>query len=344
MADYNGPAPMGSPCNTFGNEPLGTTTWALRTASSPSRRGNCSPEPDFWANIGGPDWPKGNGDQFMTGRAAQAMTAAPAARTSISTRGATTTSFEWGPRRRQARHPPDLRPGLRRSGGLLRGRTCRHGGQQQQLERLDQDRRHRPLQEAGIGSDEPVLHRRRGLDERPYRDVVRSPRPTRLPCHPGAPSRMRRQSRDTAPGPGDKYALSKGTQCLQGRPGEGLPPVGHAVHVHAARWGSTISRSAPTSPQRHRLRGGHQREPEDLLPDDRRRGREGHLVNSFALRAYSATGGLSVSAWKSMRIFVNGASATTTFNLVRVIPAASGNTLGTSGSSTSARVRRPARR
>ena len=24
-ADYNGPAPMGSPCNTFGNEPLGTT-------------------------------------------------------------------------------------------------------------------------------------------------------------------------------------------------------------------------------------------------------------------------------------------------------------------------------
>lgn len=69
VADYNGPAPMGSPCNTFGNEPLGTTTRGPKdsqlTGMIPTLA-NCSTNPQFWANIGGPDWPKGNGDQFMT--------------------------------------------------------------------------------------------------------------------------------------------------------------------------------------------------------------------------------------------------------------------------------------
>jgi Flp pilus assembly protein TadG len=69
VADYNGPAPMGSPCNTFGNEPLGTTTRGPQDSQLPGMvppLANCSSNPQFWANIGGPDWPKGNGDQFMT--------------------------------------------------------------------------------------------------------------------------------------------------------------------------------------------------------------------------------------------------------------------------------------
>ncbi len=50
VADYNGPAPMGSPCNTFGNEPLGTTSLGPQDQSALQAAGaNCSTEPDFWA-------------------------------------------------------------------------------------------------------------------------------------------------------------------------------------------------------------------------------------------------------------------------------------------------------
>jgi hypothetical protein len=69
VADYNGPAPMGSPCNTFGNEPPGTTArgpQSSRLTGMIPPHANCSSNPQFWANIGGPDVPKGNGDQFMT--------------------------------------------------------------------------------------------------------------------------------------------------------------------------------------------------------------------------------------------------------------------------------------
>ncbi len=67
-ADYNGPAPMGSPCNTFGNEPNGTS--ALGPSSSvivtPPGGAACPATPQFWAAIAGPNTAKGNGDQYMT--------------------------------------------------------------------------------------------------------------------------------------------------------------------------------------------------------------------------------------------------------------------------------------
>ena len=72
-ADYNGPAPMGSPCNTFGNEPAGSNSSAsdARGPSSsvivtPTGGASCTSTPQFWAAIAGPDTPKANGDQYMT--------------------------------------------------------------------------------------------------------------------------------------------------------------------------------------------------------------------------------------------------------------------------------------
>lgn len=73
-ADYNGPAPMGSPCNTFGNEPPG----AVSDATDPIRGPNtsvivappggatCTSNPQFWGAIAGPDTNKQSGDQYMT--------------------------------------------------------------------------------------------------------------------------------------------------------------------------------------------------------------------------------------------------------------------------------------
>lgn len=80
VADFNGPAPMGSPCNAYGNEPTGALN--LGNASStgstnnrgpsstviaaPSGGATCNSNPQFWAAIAAPNTPKGNGDAFMT--------------------------------------------------------------------------------------------------------------------------------------------------------------------------------------------------------------------------------------------------------------------------------------
>ena len=69
-ADYKGPAPMGSPCNTFGNEPN-----AGGGASSPTPTGtampsppfsNCSRNPTFWGVLEGPETGKVQGDRYST--------------------------------------------------------------------------------------------------------------------------------------------------------------------------------------------------------------------------------------------------------------------------------------
>ena len=74
VADYNGPAPMGSPCNSFGNEPPGAvpdSTDAIRGPDTsvivaPTGGAACSSNPQMWGAIAGPDTAKANGDEFMT--------------------------------------------------------------------------------------------------------------------------------------------------------------------------------------------------------------------------------------------------------------------------------------
>jgi Flp pilus assembly protein TadG len=76
VADYTAPAPMGSPCNTFGNEPPGTVTGPVPGADSalPSLPfPNCPKDvtthmstPNFWAGVEGPETDKLQGDRFQT--------------------------------------------------------------------------------------------------------------------------------------------------------------------------------------------------------------------------------------------------------------------------------------
>ena len=67
VADFNGPAPMGSPCNTFGNEPKGTVLAGPETSKLDVPSGaTCSSNPDFWASINGPDIAKTQGERFAS--------------------------------------------------------------------------------------------------------------------------------------------------------------------------------------------------------------------------------------------------------------------------------------
>lgn len=70
VADYQGPQPMGSPCNTFGNEPTSGTGGSSPTPSGSalgsSPFSNCSSTPQFWGAIEGPQTDKVQGDEFQT--------------------------------------------------------------------------------------------------------------------------------------------------------------------------------------------------------------------------------------------------------------------------------------
>lgn len=68
LTDFTGPAPMGSPCNTFGNEPPSNSKAAQPSGTAlPSPGfGNCSSKPDYWALIQGPKTGKTQGDRYST--------------------------------------------------------------------------------------------------------------------------------------------------------------------------------------------------------------------------------------------------------------------------------------
>jgi Flp pilus assembly protein TadG len=70
VADYQGPQPMGSPCNTFGNEPSQGVANPLTTpngsALGSSPLPNCSSNPELWATIQGPQVDKEWGDRYQS--------------------------------------------------------------------------------------------------------------------------------------------------------------------------------------------------------------------------------------------------------------------------------------
>lgn len=71
VADFTGPAPMGSPCNAFGEEPSAGSGGASSGTSSGSALGtsppgNCSRRPQLWATVEGPETGKVQGDRYGT--------------------------------------------------------------------------------------------------------------------------------------------------------------------------------------------------------------------------------------------------------------------------------------
>ena len=67
VADYQGPAPMGSPCNTFGNEPnAGNRAVVSPTGTANGGTSGCSRTPQFWATVEGPQTDKVYGDRYQT--------------------------------------------------------------------------------------------------------------------------------------------------------------------------------------------------------------------------------------------------------------------------------------
>ena len=67
VADFSGPAPMGSPCNALGNEPAGTTLLGPILSQIIAPLGaSCPSVPQFWANVHGPNVYKTQGDRYSS--------------------------------------------------------------------------------------------------------------------------------------------------------------------------------------------------------------------------------------------------------------------------------------
>lgn len=68
VADFTGPAPMGSPCNTFGTEPPSGSGGAAPVGSAIGavRPPNCPQNPMLWATVEGPHTGKVQGDRYGT--------------------------------------------------------------------------------------------------------------------------------------------------------------------------------------------------------------------------------------------------------------------------------------
>lgn len=70
VADYQGPAPMGSPCNTFGNEPPSgaglLSVLPLLSSHGSAPLANCTTQPQMWATVEGPQTSKLQGDRYQT--------------------------------------------------------------------------------------------------------------------------------------------------------------------------------------------------------------------------------------------------------------------------------------
>ena len=161
--------------------------------------------------------------------------------------------------------------------------------------------------------------------------------------HPGQRRASASTSRTTPPPPAPRHpaqllrrqqhdARQHQDRDLQRRAREGLPPVGEALHVHPDRRpATTTSRSAPTSRSAARAdgEGGYTEQPERSTP---------RPATTPACTAAATTGSRSASTGSAprrglglrlpaMSIYANYNGANTTFNLVRVIPAAATKTL-----------------
>jgi Flp pilus assembly protein TadG len=64
VAEFSGPAPLGSPCNVHGNEPWVSGSSQGSVLPSSGTAPNCSNYPQFWSTIVGPEVYKTQGDQY----------------------------------------------------------------------------------------------------------------------------------------------------------------------------------------------------------------------------------------------------------------------------------------
>lgn len=342
VADFNGPAPMGSPCNTYGNEPDGGSDRGTPSGTVLSKPplANCDRNPQFWSNIAGPNWPKGNGDQFMTRNCSGTDGCSGGKNTEFDPRG-----YFYIVRIQPGAVGKTVKIELYDPAFVEVGDYCERGptgsavdqDQWNTYTRIDARTRYKVQ---GNGSTNSMC----------TGDVMAGSVPTvtsfglRKPTITNDPRQAPPDTSCVKQYPG--YALSSVTTAnIKGSGGArtGATPNDNLTKVFrqwvpfcsfiptaAGDWYLQVRTNVALNTSTPDGEGGYSGNQTvfSQTGDDTSVGGDG--ANRYAIRAYASgasAGSISVSAYERMPIYANATGADTTFNLVRIVPAAAAKTL-----------------
>lgn len=342
VADYNGPAPMGSPCNTFGNEPAGGSNRGTPAASQLSipSLAQCSTNPEFWANIAGPDWPKGNGDRFMTRTCGGTVDGCTGGRNDeFDPRG-----YFYIVRVAPAAVGRPIKIELFDPAFVEQGDNCERAPSSNpdrndwnKYTRTDGIERYRK-QSTTTGNSFCTGDVLAGATPTVTSFGLRGTTITNDPRNaPPIAGCVRQYPGYAASAVTRDNLKGSGTSRTGNAPNENLAKVFHQwvpfctfTPAEAGDYYLQVRTNVRLSTTSADGEGGYQGNMAVFSQTGDDTGVAGHGANRYAIRAYAAgvpAGSVSVSAFERMPIYANAAGATTQFNLVRVIPAAAAKTL-----------------
>ncbi len=336
-ADYNGPAPMGSPCNTFGNEPTGTTNAGPIPSqlTIPPGGAACSTNPMFWGSVDGPSVYKVDGDQIMT-RACSGSEDGCSGGTNQEFRpqgyfyivrvgeaavGTPVTVQVYDPAYVFTGQQCETKPGTAptnnmntyaNTDAIARYRT---GGSVNQF--CNGDTRLNSVS----GGDTPTI----------TSFGMRSPVDTFIPMQaPPMPGCVKQY-----PGYATDSVTLNALRSSHGSYNARLAAVFHQwvplctfTPTASGDYYLQIRTNVALNTANYDGRGGYSGNMNVFTQTGDNTSVKGSGANTFAIRAISsAAGAVSVAGWDRMGMWMNSDSVTSTFNLVRVVPAAASKTL-----------------
>jgi Flp pilus assembly protein TadG len=343
LADYSGPQPMGSPCNTFGNEPPGSLAFPPVTSVLAAPPGaSCERYPELWPSVAGPEAAKTQGDQFNTRYCSSGESACEGS----SNDEFVPTGTIFMVRVQEAAVNSRVRVQVYDPAYVATGSEC--GSLPASLSNQNNDNT----------MNDYVTDGRRRYDDSANEFCSGD-------NQNAGPGQRRGQERPPVTsfivrGPTDDYNPLSGeplSGCVRQYPGYGVPTENN-LRKGRTQYDDDLARVfhqwknlcsfQPTEAGDYYLQVRTnvplQGEPNDdgsYLPANAaaslpvtQAGHDpsvtGNGTNRFAFRAFidgGSNAALSVSAWQNMPIFANTSSSTPEFNLVRVLPAAAGKTL-----------------
>ncbi|MCW2832401.1 MAG: putative Flp pilus-assembly TadE/G-like [Nocardioides sp.] len=351
VADFNGPAPMGSPCNTFGNEPAGSAALGPQvSALKTPPYAVCSTNPQFWGSIAGPETYKDQGSQFETRKCG-------GGEDGCSGNGTGAANIEYDPRgfiymvrvapaavgqniKLQIYDPAYVDSGGGSCNGGPVGTFSSSQNYRFPFGTTDANERYKNAANSFCSGDSDNAGRRFGSGS-PAAEVptvtsfaLREPVDTLNPF--AAPAYLPAQCTKQYPGysnpnlnylydpSGGNYKVDVArvfhqwvTMCdfVPNRAGDWYIQVRNNVAIPS---GATLDSTGAYAGNNAVV---------NQAGDDT--SVKGNGNNMFGIRAISnaPAGAVSVASYERMRIYANADSATTTFNLVRVVPAAQNKTL-----------------
>ncbi len=355
LADFNGPAPMGSPCNTFANEPAGSPTLGpVGSVLKVPPFASCSTNPQFWGAITGPETHKTQGAEFETRKCAGVEDGC-----SGSFSGSTNEEFEprgfiymvrvnaagvGMPITVQAydpayvdtgsactRIPRDSRDPLGWLGGISSSSNSNYP-----QATSDAHLRYASGSNSFCSGDSDNNGNRFGSETPTVTSfAVRAPIDT---LNPYAAPLQSTSCIKQFPG----YALTRSGSLSTSMLRTGSSYNGALAKVFhqwvpictftpnkAGDWYVQVRNNVALPSGSPGSDGAYTGNMAVVNQTGDNGSMMGNGTNQFSLRAVTSApaGAVSVASWERMRIFANADSATTTFNLVRVVPAAANKTL-----------------